>query len=186
MLGMIYMVLLCSFEVDDGVSRHSVNLTEFSCTCMKWQSTQWPCVHVAKVCEDTARDINKYCSDYFTSELGRLAYEETIYPIPTLQGPPATLDEIGNLPSKDPSSLLSHILPPRTRPRTGRPKRRRIESQEVPKRPLRCSRRGIEGHNRLTCNAIIRKMDYWPLKYVFVLTSFQEESYTHAKIMGPC
>lgn len=108
------MVLLCSFEVDDGVSRHSVNLREFSCPCNKWQSTQWPCVHVAKVCEDTARDINKYCSDYFTSELGRLAYEETIYPIPTLQGPPATLDEIGNLPSKDPSCLPSHILPPRT------------------------------------------------------------------------
>lgn len=153
-----------TFEVDDGVNRHSVNFREFLCTCKKWQSTQWPCVHVAKVCEDTARDINKYCSEHYTSELWRLAYKETIYPIPTLQGPPATLDEIGNLPS---NVLLSFH-------------HRSFHLQQGHAREGQ--RDGELNHKRFQ----IRKMDYWPLIYVFVLTSFQEEFYTRAKIMGPC
>ncbi|KAK9288824.1 hypothetical protein L1049_017289 [Liquidambar formosana] len=148
------------YEVDDGVRRRLVNLQTMTCTCRMWKMTKIACIHVAKVCKVSRRNIVEYCSPYYTTEMWRLAYAESIHPVPNEDMP----FNIGTLSSKvaimegdlqNISSNSTPVLPPKTRPRPGRPKKRRLESQPEPKRALHCGRCGSIGHNRATCNKAI-------------------------------
>ncbi|KAK9286912.1 hypothetical protein L1049_015319 [Liquidambar formosana] len=167
-LPIIPMSLICRvspsnnslYEVDDGVRRRSVILQTMTCTCRMWKMTKIACIHVAKVCEVSRRNIVEYCSPYYTTEMWRLAYAESIHPVPnedmpfnigTLSSEVAIME--GDLQNISSNSTL--VLPPKTRPHPGRPKKRRLESQPEPKRALHYGRCGSIGHNRATCNKAI-------------------------------
>ncbi|KAG8384057.1 hypothetical protein BUALT_Bualt04G0078400 [Buddleja alternifolia] len=152
------------YEVNDG-KIHSVNLETMTCTCKTWHTLKNSCIHVAKICEQTERSIMPYISPYFTTELWRLAYAETINPVPnddmSVYVSSNNSDDGGvedwpfDCKSISGSSQWTQVLPPNVRQRPGRPKRKRIESQPVDKRSLCCSRCHEEGHNRATCNKAI-------------------------------
>lgn len=129
------------FEVADDLGAISVlNLDLWDCSCGMWQVTGIPCSHAVAAVEYSHGNIFEYCSKYFTTETFRLIYIDSINPLP-----------IGDMPVHKDSSPVKVHPPVVSHPPAGIPKRRRIRSKGVVKRPLHCSRcKGI-GHNRATC-----------------------------------
>lgn len=124
---------------DDSDAIHVVNVDHWDCSCRGWQITGLPCMHALAVFEHTDRNVNDYCSKYFTVETYQLTYSESINPVPTA----------GRPVHRESSPVQVH--PPCVRRPAGRPKKRRIRSQGVVKRPLHCSRCKGLGHNKATC-----------------------------------
>lgn len=130
-----------TFKVSDDLGAISIlNLDLWDCSCGMWQVTGIPCLHAVAAVEYSHGNIFDYCSKYFTTETFRLIYIDSINPLP-----------IADMPvHKNSCSVLVHppVVAP---PPPGIPKRRRIRSKGVVKRPLHCSRCKGSGHNRATC-----------------------------------
>nr|XP_043622114.1 uncharacterized protein LOC122593734 [Erigeron canadensis] len=69
------------FEVRED-STHVVNVTDQSCTCMRWKGRGLPCCHAIAVFSLTGKNLYDFCSSYFTADAYRLTYAEFIHPIP--------------------------------------------------------------------------------------------------------
>ncbi|KAL9360235.1 hypothetical protein Peur_048358 [Populus x canadensis] len=130
-----------TFEVQDFLGAvNVVNIDAWDCSCREWQLNGFPCSHAVAVLQHIGRDVYDYCSKFYTTEAYRLTYSESIKPVPTVDKPaPQELSEVQVLPSP-----LRRI--------SGSPKKRRIRSRGVVKRPLHCSRCKGEGHNKVSCN----------------------------------
>lgn len=130
-----------TFKVSDDLGAISIlNLDLWDCSCRMWQVTGIPCSHAVAAVEYTQGNIIDFCSKYFTTETFRLIYIDSINPLPT-----------ADMPVHKDSFPVKVYPPVVSRPPPGTPKRRRIRSKGVVKRPLHCSRcKGI-GHNRATC-----------------------------------
>lgn len=119
-----------------------VNMLEGSCTCREWQVLRLPCKHACAVIHKIGGNVEDYCSLYFTSDVYRKCYEETIQPISDIDKPEA-----------DPDNL--EVRPPQTKRRPGRRKKNRIPSQqslEPEKMVYLCGRCKQPGHNRKSCS----------------------------------
>lgn len=127
-------------EVSDGLGAiNVVNVDHWDCSCGMWQVTGIPCLHAVAAVEHNNGNICDYCSKYFTTETFRLTYLDSINPLPTADMPV----------HKNSSPVQVH--PPVLHRSPGLPKKRRIRSKGVVKRPLHCSRCKGVGHNRATC-----------------------------------
>ncbi|MQM09487.1 hypothetical protein Taro_042363 [Colocasia esculenta] len=105
------------FEVISRPS-HVVDLHEGTCTCRQWQVSRLPCKHVCAVVHKIGGNVEEYCSMYFTTECYSNCYEETIHPISDVDKPDTIVDDI-------------EIKPPATKRKSGRPKKKRIPSQQA-------------------------------------------------------
>ncbi|KAM7278591.1 hypothetical protein ACFE04_005725 [Oxalis oulophora] len=115
------------------VCGETVSLENWDCSCKVWRLTGLPCRHAIAVFELTGRSPYDYCAQYFTSENYRLAYAESIHPVPNVESRIKTENEVV-------------VNPPATRGR-----RSKAESTELFKRQLQCSKCKGLGHNKLTC-----------------------------------
>ncbi|KAE8688907.1 hypothetical protein F3Y22_tig00110949pilonHSYRG00042 [Hibiscus syriacus] len=71
------------FEVLDNNLNGLVDLNAKTCSCMKWQTSGYPCGHVIKVALHLNQDDSSaYAMDCYTTEVYRQTYVEIIYPIP--------------------------------------------------------------------------------------------------------
>ncbi|KAE8711701.1 Protopine 6-monooxygenase [Hibiscus syriacus] len=71
------------FEVLDNNLNGLVDLNAKLCSCMKWQTSGYPCGHVIKVALHLNQDDSSaYAMDCYTTEVYRQTYAEIIYPIP--------------------------------------------------------------------------------------------------------
>lgn len=129
-----------TFEVR-GESVDFVDIDHWSCSCKGWQLTGLPCCHAIAVLECVGRNPYDYCSRYFTVENYRLTYAETIHPLPDLDRP--NEGELA-LPAVT-------VTPPPTKRPPGRPKMKPVESIDMIKRQLQCSKCKELGHNKKTC-----------------------------------
>nr|DAD38449.1 TPA_asm: hypothetical protein HUJ06_009090 [Nelumbo nucifera] len=130
------------FEVRDETDAiNVVDIDHWDCSCRGWQIIGLPCVHALAVFERTGGNVYDYCSKYFLTEMYRVAYSESINPVPTADRPV----------HRESSPVRVH--PPSVRRPSGRPKKRRIRSEGIVKRPLHCSRCKGQGHNKATCRA---------------------------------
>ncbi|KAL5859344.1 hypothetical protein ACOSQ4_000640 [Xanthoceras sorbifolium] len=129
-----------AFEVCDclGVV-NVVNIDIGKCSCGDWQLNGYPCFHAVAVLQRMGEDLYNYCSKYYTTETFRSTYRESINPLPPVDKQPV-------------DSESEQVLPPPLRRASGPPKKRRIRSKGVAKRPLRCSKCNGIGHNRATCH----------------------------------
>ncbi|XP_044492424.1 uncharacterized protein LOC123216125 [Mangifera indica] len=133
--------LSSSFEVHDSLgAMHVVNVDLWDCSCREWQLNGYPCSHAVAVLQHIGKDLYDYCSKYYTTDAYRLTYSETINPISTADKPVHK------------ESTPVQIHPPPLLQQYGPPKRRRIRSIGVVKRPLRCSKCNGMGHNKSTCH----------------------------------
>ncbi|KAK9282077.1 hypothetical protein L1049_004989 [Liquidambar formosana] len=129
------------FEVRDGLSAiNVVDIDRWDCSCREWQITGFPCLHAVAVLQRIGRNIYDCCSKYFMTEAFQLTYSESINSIPMADRPV----------HKESSPVQVH--PPRLCCPSGPPKKRRIRSKGMVKRPLHCSRCKGAGHNRATCH----------------------------------
>ncbi|GLT91404.1 hypothetical protein SLE2022_092950 [Rubroshorea leprosula] len=128
------------FEVR-GESVEAVNIDNWDCSCKGWQLTGLPCCHAIAVLDCMGRSPYDYCSRYFTTESYHLTYAESIYPVPSV-----------DLSDQDESARLTvTVTPPPTKRPPGRPKAKPIESIDMMKRQLQCSKCKGLGHNKKTC-----------------------------------
>ncbi|KAK9084444.1 hypothetical protein Scep_030915 [Stephania cephalantha] len=124
-----------------GDSIYIVDIDRWDCSCREWHITGLPCSHAIAVCDCIGRSPYDYCSRYFTTDCYRLAYSESISPLPSVDGPM----------EKDSPQVTVKVTPPPTRRAPGRPKMKRACPQVVVKRQLQCSKCKCLGHNKTTC-----------------------------------
>ncbi|XP_044483122.1 uncharacterized protein LOC123209272 isoform X2 [Mangifera indica] len=124
-----------------GDTNEVVDMDSWDCGCKGWQLTGLPCCHALAVMAGIGQSAYDHCSRYFTTEMYRLTYSETVHPVPDLDRPQQA----------DPSQVAVTVTPPPTRRPPGRPTTKKSESQDVMKRQLQCSRCKGLGHNKSTC-----------------------------------
>ncbi|KAF3784423.1 hypothetical protein EJ110_NYTH30156 [Nymphaea thermarum] len=134
------------FEViDDHINK--VDLERWECSCLNWKLMGLPCRHAIAALNCIGQSAYEFCERYFTSDCYRLTYSETINPV---------LD-IDSISSTTNMEMVVDSYPnvelPKTRRLRGRPRKRRLESQEIEKRTLLCSKCKGPGHNKTTCKA---------------------------------
>ncbi|KAE8719042.1 Enolase 2 [Hibiscus syriacus] len=131
------------FEVLNNNLNGLVDLNAKTCSCMKWQTSGYPCGHVIKVALHLNQDDSSaYAMDCYTTEVYRQTYAEIIYPIPH----PSEWDI--------PDDLQTVLPPAMDRRLPGRPKSHdRIPSKGEEKKRSTCSRCKESCHTRLTCGS---------------------------------
>jgi hypothetical protein len=137
------------YEVRNEGRLHIVDMGGRSCTCRAFQLDQLPCEHAfaAGRCMKL-RNLDDYCSPYYTTERVRLAYALPIFPV----GERCDWDVPDEIKNRDVK------IPDMRRP-AGRPRRRRIPSVGERVRTRTCTRCGVSGHNRQTCRNPIALRD---------------------------
>lgn len=130
-----------TFEVS-GESVDIVDIGHWDCSCKGWQLTGLPCCHAIAVFDCLGRSSYDYCSRYFTTESYHLTYAESINPVPNVEKPAN-----GEL-----EGTAVVVTPPPTKRPPGRPKMKQVDSLDVIKRQLQCSKCKGLGHNKKTCN----------------------------------
>ncbi|XP_024016359.1 uncharacterized protein LOC112089836 [Eutrema salsugineum] len=125
---------------------YMVNLETQTCSCQEFQMLRYPCSHAVVAAIRSNTRVDSLVVAEYTKAFWIKAYECNIYPVTAT----APIETVGD----DFSGL--NLLPPRTRPPPGRPRKTRIRScGEIglgqPKRFTVCGRCGGFGHNRATC-----------------------------------
>ncbi|KAE8684556.1 Major facilitator protein [Hibiscus syriacus] len=141
------------FQVLDNNLNGLVDLNAKTCSCMKWQTSGYPCGHVIKVALHLNQDDSSaYAMDCYTTEVYRQTYVEIVYPIPH----PSEWDI--------PDDLQTVLPPAMDRRLPGRPKSHdRIPSKGEEKKRSTCSRCKESGHTRLTCGSPVPSKSSFPL-----------------------
>ncbi|XP_020426581.1 uncharacterized protein LOC109950849 [Prunus persica] len=121
-----------------------VDLEQRTCSCRLWQIDGFPCTHAVAAILAKRDSVYDYVECYYKTDFFRKAYESPIFPIP----------DIGKGLGSN-GSAAGVVLPPITKRPAGRPPTKRIKVFGEFKRPLKCSRCSVAGHNRKTCKAII-------------------------------
>ncbi|XP_060969880.1 uncharacterized protein LOC133037083 [Cannabis sativa] len=116
-----------------------VNLLDKTCECNRFQQDEIPCAHAIAVFSKRGLRVYDYVADYYKTDEMKATYDTTVNPLPN--------ESEWTLPE----SLEMIVLPPNTKKRAGRPRRRRISSKGEPKVQLKCGRCKKTGHNRKTC-----------------------------------
>ncbi|XP_019229612.1 PREDICTED: uncharacterized protein LOC109210617 isoform X2 [Nicotiana attenuata] len=117
-----------------------VDIDNWDCSCKTWQLSGLPCCHAIAILECLGRSLYDYCSRYFTTESYCLTYSESINPVPLLEKPVKGEVDMGIV-----------VSPPPTKRPPGRPKMKQLDSVEIIKRQLQCSKCKGLGHNKKTC-----------------------------------
>ncbi|XP_024009577.1 uncharacterized protein LOC112084590 [Eutrema salsugineum] len=128
-----------------------VDLELRSCSCGKYDLLKIPCRHAIKAASSVDKELQPLTDDMYTTATWRKAYEECINPI----GVP---EDSWQVPV---DVEHARVLPPETRRAAGRRKKRRYETMEDKirssqgsqgSRKHKCSRCGVAGHKRGTCD----------------------------------
>ncbi|XP_048596168.1 uncharacterized protein LOC125607227 [Brassica napus] len=131
-----------------------VDLVRRTCSCGKFDLMKIPCRHAIKAGFSVGIQAHTLTDDIYTTASWRTAYEESINPI----GVP---EDAWTVPSH---VEQTKVLPPESRRAAGRRKKRRYETAEDKIRSSqgnqgskgrKCSRCGIRGHDRRTCDRAI-------------------------------
>ena len=100
-----------------------------------------PCVHACVAIQFVGRSIYNFCLHYFASDMYRLSYEQSIFPITSIDIPKVDISKV-------------EIKPWKMKVHSDRPKRKRIPSEF--KELIMCGRCRKHGyHNRKTCTKLI-------------------------------
>ncbi|XP_038693785.1 uncharacterized protein LOC119991510 [Tripterygium wilfordii] len=128
-----------TFLVKDGDDGGQVALASKTCSCRVFDIDHIPCVHAFAACRVRKLLIISLCSQYYRTDRLLLAYAEPINPVL-------------NIDTNVLTEEVRVVLPPKTRRKSGRPKKRRIPSSGEQIQKRKCSRCKQDGHNRQTCS----------------------------------
>ena len=121
-----------------------VDLQQMTCTCKKFDLEKLPCEHALKATGEIEENkFYDYCSIYYSASYWRIAYEESVYPVPS-QSDWEIPDDIGEVV----------VLPPELKQqrKRGRPRTNRYRSSgELPKRKHKCIKCEEEGNYQKKC-----------------------------------
>lgn len=103
------------YEVNSGPSV-TVDLERRTCSCRWWQIDGLPCDHAVVVIRKSGQNLNSYVEPFFYTDLYHLSYSDPNFPIPDIDKPETTLQ-----------NML--ILPPLCKKPPGRPANKRVPSR---------------------------------------------------------
>jgi zinc finger SWIM domain-containing protein 3 len=130
------------YEVNSNPSV-TVDLERRTCSCRWWQIDGLPCDHAVAVIQKTQHNLNSFVEPFFHTEMYRLSYSYPIFPIPNIDKPETT-------------SQNMLIRPPLCKKPPGRPANKRIPSRGEYTRRMKCSRCGaFDNHNKRTCKEVM-------------------------------
>lgn len=133
------------YQVNGGKFAGVVDLARKTCSCRVFDVDHMPCVHAIAAIQRMKLNITDFVSEYYKIQAWRIAYQETIYPVPSKEDWYVP-DEI----------RCVECHPPVVRKKSGRPRKVRIPSILEGQRKKRNDTykcgicKGI-GHNKLTC-----------------------------------
>ncbi|XP_022861628.1 uncharacterized protein LOC111382004 [Olea europaea var. sylvestris] len=127
-----------------------IDLNNNTCTCRQFQLESFPCTRAVAVAMYRGILPHTLCSAYYTTGSWRVAYVETIFPVPN----EVEWEVLGHILSLN--NLLSPALSPRT-PEC-------IRTSKIPSigeflRPCKCDRYGATGHTKRFCTSQISLHD---------------------------
>ena len=130
-----------------------VDLVRRTCSCGKFDLLKIPCRHAIKAGFSVGRQVHSLTDEKYTTSSWISVYEESINPISVPEDAWIVPEHVEK----------AKVLPPESRRAAGRRKKRRYETVEdkiLSQRSKgstkrKCSRCGIEGHNRSTCDRAI-------------------------------
>ncbi|XP_062021231.1 uncharacterized protein LOC133737747 [Rosa rugosa] len=127
------------YEVRSDFS-YVVNISDHSCSCVKWQINCFPCPHGLAALQAASVNVYDYIDKYFQVDMFKKSYSFPICPIT-------------NVDMSSSESASECILPPLSKRPPGRPRVKRFKSVgEAEKKLIRCGRCGKMGtHNKLSC-----------------------------------
>ncbi|CAN7082717.1 unnamed protein product, partial [Brassica oleracea var. botrytis] len=146
MLLNVYQVDRSEFEVKNETMKFVVDLEKRHCTCNVFDIDKIPCIHAIAAAKHIKRDENLFVDASHLTETWAKAYAESIHPGGELSTStyPENIDELS-------------CPPPATKKKSGRPptkRKRSVGEFGVPgskSQSHKCSRCGIGGHNKSTC-----------------------------------
>jgi MULE transposase domain len=111
------------------------------CSCAHFMEFHYPCVHIIKAAQQSGMNVLQFCSEIWSKNWYLMAFDQ-----------PAMLT---SLISRE-SLTVNPLLPPILHKKRGRPKKRRIESQQAlgsgaKNREITCKKCHQIGHNKRTC-----------------------------------
>ncbi|KAM0910306.1 hypothetical protein ACQ4PT_014248 [Festuca glaucescens] len=125
--------------------RHTLDLTNRTCTCRQWQVTSLPCYHAVHVITSMRNPkMEDYIDDYYSVHKFKKAYENWVGP----------MTDRNQWPKVD---LGFKLWPPILKRAAGRPRTRRYKGWEGGKtrRTVTCKRCHQKGHLKKTCNETV-------------------------------
>ena len=165
------------FECISEISTNIVNIQLRTCTCKIWQQSGIPCAHATGALLFKRQNVRMFVQEFFKIEAYRQCYQNAIYPVPDKSQWIDDIDieyedeievenenedeeeyyiETETENDNDPrESVINQciLLPPNTLRPPGRPKKRRIRTEDIGriKRTFKCSRCSGIGHSRRSC-----------------------------------
>ncbi|XP_038690210.1 uncharacterized protein LOC119989000 [Tripterygium wilfordii] len=140
------------FQVTKRLEQYVANLNERSCSCRYFDLTGIPCCHAMSAIGYVQLDPEDFVNECYTKEAYMRAYEFSVMPTngatlwPRVNGDPILLPKYTNAPGRPRKRKRREF----DEPRTTNLLRRRY--------PLvKCSKCGVEGHNKRTCNGPNRR-----------------------------
>ncbi|KAL5164894.1 hypothetical protein HKD37_18G050128 [Glycine soja] len=126
-----------------GGQKWAVNLNGHYCQCGRYSALHYPCSHIIAACGYVSMNYYQYIDVVYTNEHILKAYSAQWWPL-------------GNEAAIPPSDDAWTLIPdPTTIRAKGRPKSTRIRNEmdwlEPSDHRQKCSRCGVEGHNRRRC-----------------------------------
>ncbi|XP_055960976.1 uncharacterized protein LOC126672216 [Mercurialis annua] len=118
----------------------SVDLERGTCCCRRFQTDKIPCAHAIAVIRKYNKDPLLYCSKYYMKETYINTYGSTVYPM--------TNKSTWNTPQEVNDVI---VLPPESRTKSGRPKKKRILAGNEKRLKNKCAVCKKVGHNKKTC-----------------------------------
>ncbi|XP_050215326.1 protein FAR1-RELATED SEQUENCE 5-like [Mercurialis annua] len=118
----------------------SVNLDTQTCCCRRFQTHKIPCAHAVAVIRKYNKDPLFYCSKYYMKETYVNTYIHTVYPM--------TNKSTWNTPQEVKDII---VLPPESRTKSGRPKKKRIVAGHEKRSKNTCTVCKKKGYNKKTC-----------------------------------
>ncbi|XP_024200660.1 uncharacterized protein LOC112204003 [Rosa chinensis] len=117
-----------------------VNISDHSCSCVKWQINCFPCPHSLAAIQAASENVYDYIDKYFRVDMFKKSYSFPIRPIT-------------NVDMSSSEFSTECILPPLEKRPPERLRVKRFKSVgEVEKKLIRCGRCGKMGtHNKLSC-----------------------------------
>ncbi|KAL7236478.1 hypothetical protein ACSBR1_019719 [Camellia fascicularis] len=114
-----------------------VDLGLKTCSCRKWEINGYPCQHAVTAIFRSRKNLNSFVEPFFHTDMYSQAYSLSIGPVPTVEKPMCSIDDV--------------MISPPLRP-AGRPKKNIISSTGEFKRVIKYSRcESIGRHNKRTC-----------------------------------
>ncbi|GMN58622.1 hypothetical protein TIFTF001_027725 [Ficus carica] len=140
----VHLIDVSESEIVNGRVNNMVNLIKRTCSCLVWQSDEFPCSHAVTAIWKRKLEPADFASVYFRNSVYRETYNAVVY----LLGGKSNWNVFEDL-------LNANVPTPNNRCSAGRPRMERNPSAGEGRTQLRCSKCNNFNHNKRICKNLV-------------------------------